>query len=76
MNQRHRSMLALSLCMGFLLGIHEGKLTLWQEGESHPEQVYDIQSDTLPPADQILLARGIRVENRQALWEILENYLD
>lgn len=76
MTQRHRSMLALTLCMGFLLGIHDGKLTLWREGESHPEQVYDIRVDTLPPADRVLLARGIRVEDRQALWQLLENYLD
>ena len=76
MTRQHRRALALGLCMGFLLGIRDGKLTLWREGESHPEQVYDIRADTLPPADQILLAQGIRVEDRQELWELLENYLD
>lgn len=76
MTKQHRTALALSLCMGFLLGVHDGKLTLWREGESHPEQVYDIRADTLPPADQVLLTRGIRVESRQELWQLLENYLD
>ena len=76
MTRQHRRALALTLCMGFLLGIRDGKLTLWREGESHPDQIFDIRADSLPPADQVLLARGIRLEDRQALWEILENYLD
>jgi len=76
MNRRNRKRLALALCAGYLLGIRQGRLTLWRDGEPHPEQVYDIRADTLPPADRLLLERGIRAENREALWEILENYLD
>lgn len=76
MKRQHRSLLALTLCMGFLLGIRDGKLTLWRDGEAHPEQIFDIRADTLPPADRVLLARGIRVEDRRALWQLLENYLD
>ena len=76
MTQRKRNLAALVLIMGFLLGIQDGKLTLWREGESHPVQIYDIRADTLPPADQVLLRKGIHVEDRQALWQILENYLD
>ena len=76
MTRRTNRMLALGLCAGFLLGISEGKLTLWREGVSHPEQVYDIRADSLPPADRLLLARGIPVESREKLWELLENYLD
>lgn len=71
-----RKTLALMLCAGFLLGIREGMLTLWRDGESRPEQVYDIRADTLPPADRLLLERGIPVESREKLWEILENYLE
>lgn len=76
MMRRTKRMLALGLCAGFLLGIREGRLTLWREGESHPEQVYDIRADSLPPADRLLLSRGIPVESREKLWELLENYLD
>ena len=76
MTQRKRNLAALVLILGFLLGIQDGKLTLWREGEAHPVQIYDIRADTLPPADQVLLRRGIHVEDRQALWQLLENYLD
>ena len=75
MKRRTKSHTALLLIAGFLLGISDGRLTLWQEGNSHPEQIYDIREDSLPPADRLMLQRGIRIESRQELWEILENYL-
>lgn len=73
MNKHHA---ALLLALGFVLGIRDGRLTLWRDGQSRPEQIYDIRADTLPPADQVLLRRGIRAESREELWLILENYLD
>ena len=75
MNRRLKTHAAMILLAGFLLGLHDGRLTLWREGTVHPEQIYDIRADSLPPADQIKLRRGIRVESREELWEILENYL-
>lgn len=71
-----KRLLSTALLLGFLLGIHEGRLTLWRDGQTHPEQVYDIRADTLPPADRLQLRRGIRAETREELWLILENYLD
>ena len=76
MDKRIRNICTLVLIMGFLLGIREGKLALWREGESHPEQIYDIRADSLPASDQLQLRRGIRVESREELWRLLENYLD
>lgn len=76
MDKRIRNICTMVLVMGFLLGIRDGKVTLWQDGQSHPEQIYDIRADTLPPADQIQLRRGIRVQTRQELWLLLENYMD
>ena len=75
MNQRSRTHIAALLLSGFLLGVQDGRLTLWREGESHPEQIYDIRVDSLPPADRLALRRGILVESREELWELLENYL-
>ena len=63
------------LCAGFLLGIREGKVALWRDGEGHPFQIYDIRADSLPVSDQLLLRQGIRLENREELWMILEDYL-
>ena len=75
MNRRPRNQIAMLLLLSFLLGLRDGRLTLWREGEDHPEQIYDIREDSLPPADRVALRKGIRVENREELWTILENYL-
>ena len=76
MKSTFRNCLPLLLCFGFLLGIRGEKVALWREGVSHPEQVYDIRADSLPPADQLQLRRGIRLENREQVWAVLENYFD
>lgn len=71
-----RHPLALALALSFLLGIRDGKLALWRSGRAHPEQIYDIRADTLPPSDQLQLRRGIRLDTREEVWLVLENYLD
>jgi hypothetical protein len=75
MKRKLKHLAAMLALTGFVLGLHDGRLTLWREGSSHPEQIYDIREDSLPPADRLMLQRGIRIESRQELWEILENYL-
>ena len=75
MNQRFRTHTAMLLLAAFLLGFRDGRLTLWREGCDRPEQIYDIREDSLPPADRLALRRGIRVESREELWMLLENYL-
>lgn len=74
MTKHTRAALALTLACGFLLGLHDGKLTLWRDGVRHPEQVYDIREDSLPPADRLQLRKGIHLENREDVWQVLENY--
>lgn len=67
---------AMVLVLGFLLGVRDGRLTLWRDGTPQPEQVYDIRADSLPPADRLMLERGLRCESREELWQMLENYLE
>ena len=76
MDKHARRICTLALAMGFLLGIREGRIALWREGSAHPLQIYDIRADTLPPADQLQLRRGIRLQTREELWQVLENYMD
>ena len=76
MTKHFKAALSLTLVCGFLLGIHEGRLTLWRDGEDRPEQIYDIRADSLPPADRLQLRRGIRAQSREEVWQLLENYLD
>ena len=76
MTKHFRASLALCMACGFLLGIHEGRLTLWRDGEDRPEQIYAIRVDSLPPADRLQLRSGIRVATREEVWQLLENYLE
>lgn len=75
MKNSSKRLLSMLLVFGFLLGIRNGRLALWRDGEPHPEQIYDIRADTLPPADRLRLRQGIRLESREEVWELLENYL-
>ena len=69
------SRLYLSLVFAFLLGIHRGNLALWEENTRNPIAVFPIRAELLPPADQRALKQGIRVESRQELHRLLEDYL-
>lgn len=69
---RGRSMLLL---LALLLGIRDGYLALWREEDPQPIAIFQIRADTLPPADQILLKRGLRLEDKEALWAALEDFL-
>lgn len=63
------------VCAGYLLGIRNGYLTVWRDDDPEPVHSFYVRVENLPPADQILLRRGIRAENDRALYAILENYL-
>ena len=76
MDKRMRRICTLTLMAGFLLGIRNDRLALWRDGEARPLQIYDIRVSSLPPADQLQLRRGIRIESREDLWLLLENYLE
>ena len=75
MDKRIRKICTMALLPGFILGFCRGRLALWHDGDPHPVQIYDIREDSLPPADRLQLRRGIRVETREDVWKLLENYL-
>lgn len=58
-----------------LLGIKDGYLALWGPEDPQPVRIFSVAVNTLPPADQLLLRRGIRVENSEELQALLEDYL-
>ena len=69
------SLVYLTLILSFLLGIHEGKLALWKEGESLPEIVFPCCADFLPEADRQALSKGIPIGSREELASLLEDYV-
>ena len=70
-----RKILCNVLVFGFLLGIYEGKVALWKDGQEKPVKVLPYQASMLPEADQKALEKGIRVENLRELYKMIEDYL-
>ncbi len=63
------------LCLGFLLGIHDGRIALWQGEDPEPIQVFPYRASMLPEADQNALQKGIRFESIEQMRSLLEDYL-
>ena len=61
--------------LGFLLGIHNGRIALWEDGKAEPIKVFPYSASILPENDQAKLKAGIRFDSMQALFERMEDYL-
>lgn len=68
-------MLYSILLIGFLLGIHEGKIALWENGSKEPVKVFPYYASMLPEPDQKALEKGIVVPDSHRLNKLLEDYL-
>ena len=66
---------ALALALGFLLGIQDGRIALWKDGQAQPVEIFPIPANMLPAADQKALEEGITIENSSELNRILEDFL-
>lgn len=66
---------ALALALGFLLGIQDGRIALWKDGQAQPVEIFPIPANMLPEADQKALKEGITIENSSELNRILEDFL-
>ena len=67
--------LYLTLIFGFLLGISDGYIALWKDGNADPLQVFPYKAENLPIADQQALEKGIHLESKRELIQLLEDYL-
>lgn len=59
----------------FLVGIHEGKIALWEGDDPEPIKVFPYRASMLPKADRQRLEKGIRVETMEELTKLAEAYL-
>ena len=71
---KKRTLLMNLLLLGFILGIHEGKVALWRDGGNKPIKVFPYQASLLPQADQKRLQDGVHVENLNELRKLIEDY--
>ena len=75
MDIRKRNIVPIILLFGFILGSHGGFIALWKDGEPEPIRTFPYSVSSLPPADRQALERGIRIESREELLHLLEDYL-
>lgn len=66
---------ALTLVMGYLLGISDGRLALWEGDDPSPRYVFAVRVDSLSPVQQSALRSGIHAPDQDALLALLQEYL-
>ncbi len=74
MKKRH-SFLYYITALGFLIGIHQGRVALWKDEDPEPIKVFPFRAELLPKADQRALEQGIRVESEEELARLLQDFL-
>ena len=74
-----RSVFCRRLCplllLGFLVGVSNGRLALWKDGQATPWKVFPYPVAALPADTQRQLQQGIRVDSMEDLDRLLENLL-
>ena len=63
------------LIFGFLLGISDGYIALWKDGQEKPMRVFPYKAESLPAADQRALEHGIHLNSKEDLIALVEDYL-
>lgn len=61
--------------LGLYLGMHNGNLALWRDGNTEPEKVFPIKVALYPKIDQAALEKGIPIEDTEGLKKLLEDFL-
>lgn len=64
-----------SLFFLFILGCRDGYIALWKDSDPEPVRVFPYSVASLPEADRQALEKGIRLESREELLALLEDYL-
>ena len=67
--------LTLVIALGFLLGIQNGYIALWKDGNEEPVEVFPFRAEMLPRVDQEKLSLGIHIDSANELAQLMEDYL-
>lgn len=62
------------LLASFLVGIHNGRIAIWQGEDPQPKMILPYSADLLPEEDRIVLENGIRLDCREDLTRFLEDF--
>ncbi len=71
---KYNKILTHLILLGFLLGVHNGKVALWKEPDPEPIRIFPCPISTLPAEVRQALEQGIRFESDTDLERLLENF--
>lgn len=63
------------ILLGFLLGVHDGRIALWKDGSDLPWRIFPYPYAVLPADTKRELEKGIRIDTMEDLDRLLENLL-
>lgn len=69
-----QKILPAALAFGLLIGIHEGRVALWEGDDPAPEFVSDYSAAALPPSDQEALQKGIPAADQNQASSRMEDF--
>lgn len=72
---KRKNYLYLALAAAFLIGNHQGFIALWTDSGAEPDIVFPYSVTSLPPQDQLRVNEGIRVQTREQLHALMEDFL-
>ena len=70
-----KSVSALMVAVGFLLGSFRGYVALWDEDRPDPIQIFPCPVENLPEEDRQALEKGVPARSRLELDRLMEDYL-
>lgn len=68
-----RQLLTSLFLLGFLLGIHNGRIALWKEPDPEPMRVFPYPVSALPQDIRQALEHGITIDSEADLDALLES---
>ena len=67
--------ISLLMLLGLVLGSYKGYVALFDENATEPRQIFPYKTESLPPADQQALEKGIPVRDMERLQQLMEDFL-
>ena len=74
-NIKVKCIMSQLVILGFLLGVQNGMVALWEDGNAEPIRVFPYAVSNLPQKDQLALEAGIHLDNKLQLIKLIEDYL-
>ncbi|MDP4119883.1 MAG: BofC C-terminal domain-containing protein [Bacillota bacterium] len=65
---------ALQQAISYIVKDYNGKIAVFEEGQTEPFKVTNVPTNSLPKVDQNALKKGIKVKGQKELIKILQDY--